>query len=73
MVEDFNCYLIDVIKNTLASCDYTACSDVCSEYLYDVADHCPGVFNNEEYLKLWNTLFHICFSVINPFISKESH
>jgi len=59
--EMFNCLLTDVIKNTLAGCDYTKCSEYCMEYLFDVADNCEVVFHNGEYLRLWNTLISICF------------
>ena len=55
--------LIDVIRLTLASCDYRDCNEVCMDYLMEVSQECPVVFNNERYLELWNTLFHICVDI----------
>ena len=60
MIKNISCTFIDVINLTLASCDYTNCNETCYDYLMNVADECPVVFNNEEYLRLWNTLFDIC-------------
>ena len=60
MISKINCMIIDVITNTLATCDYKDCNDICIDYLIDVANNCPVVFHNETYLLLWNTLFNIC-------------
>ena len=60
MISEISCMIIDVISNTLASCDYKDCNEICTDYLMDVANNCPVVFNNETYLLLWNTLFNIC-------------
>ena len=55
-----DCMLVDVIKLTLASCDYTKCSSLCYEYLMNVGLDCPNVFSNQEYADLWRTLWSIC-------------
>ena len=55
-----SCFLLDVIRETLASCDYRDCNEICIDYLMEVSTQCPVVFNNEGYLALWNTLFQIC-------------
>ena len=62
MIEPFSCFIIDVIKNTLAMCDYRLCTDTCTKYLWEVASECPVVFNNDMYNRLWTTLFTLCFS-----------
>ena len=54
------CLIVDIIKNTLAICYYSNCSMECSNYLLAVGKECPVVFNNHEYLTLWNTLFKFC-------------
>jgi len=59
-VTEISCLITDVIRLTLASCDYNDCDQLCNDYLMSVADGCPVVFNNEVYLELWNTLFRIC-------------
>jgi len=61
MKEQINCFIIDIINLTLASCDYSNCDDSCRDYLMNVANNCPVIFHNQGYLNLWNTLFHICF------------
>ena len=63
MIKQISCMLIDVINNTLASCDYRDCNEICMDYLMHVANECPVVFNNERYLVLWNTLFQICVDI----------
>lgn len=60
MIQQISCLITDVIKLTLASCDWRDCDEVCHDYLMAVADHCPVVFHNEVYLELWNALFKIC-------------
>ena len=60
MIEKISCFLIDVIQLTLAACNYSNCNRVCVDYLMEVSQECPVVFNNERYLELWNTLFNIC-------------
>jgi hypothetical protein len=55
-----SCFLLDVIRETLASCDYRDCNEKCLDYLIVVSGECPHVFNNDRYLELWNTLFTIC-------------
>tara|TARA_R110000824_G_scaffold143807_4_gene311561 strand:+ start:5338 stop:5541 length:204 start_codon:yes stop_codon:yes gene_type:complete len=52
--------LVDVIKTTLASCEYRDCNEICFDYLLDVSYDCPLVFKNEHYTLLWNGLFKIC-------------
>ena len=58
-----NCFIVDVIKITLSTCDYSKCTDPCRDYLLNVADNCDVIFHNQGYLNLWNTLFNICFKV----------
>ena len=60
MIKPFSCMLVDVIKLTLASCDYRNCTQLCIDYLMHVGNECPVVFHNETYTLLWNTLFGIC-------------
>jgi len=60
MFHSISCLLTDVINLTLASCDYRDCNDICTDYLMEVSNQCPVVFNNEVYTELWNTLFKIC-------------
>ena len=60
MLNNISCRLVDVIKTTLATCDYTNCDKGCIDYLMLVAMECPVVFNNGEYIRLWNTLFDMC-------------
>jgi DNA recombination-dependent growth factor C len=55
-----NCLLTDVIKTTLASCDYTMCNQLCMDYIINVGYNCPLVFNNDVYTELWQNLFAIC-------------
>jgi hypothetical protein len=55
-----SCMLVDVIKETMASCDYRNCDEICYDYLMDVASNCDVVFHNQVYSELWNTLFKIC-------------
>ena len=62
MMKNISCMLVDVIKTTLASCDYHNCTEICTDYLMHVSNECPVVFHNETYLLLWNTLFNICFN-----------
>jgi hypothetical protein len=57
-----NCFLTDVVKNTLASCDYTSCNQICMNYIMNVAYQCPVVFNNDVYKQLWYSLYDICSS-----------
>ena len=58
-----SCYILDVIMSTLSKCDYNECNDMCRDYLIDVSTNCPVVFHNQEYERLWNTLFNICFGL----------
>lgn len=60
MIEKISCMLTDVIRSTLASCDYRDCNEQCIDYLLQVGTYCPHVFNNQNYLRLWDTLFNIC-------------
>ena len=55
-----SCILSDIIRLTLATCSYQDCNKVCWDYLIAVGDYCPKVFNNDEYLLLWETLFNQC-------------
>ena len=57
-----DCMLVDVIKQTLSSCDYSYCTEVCFTYLLDLGNECQVVFNNERYLELWNSLIQICLT-----------
>ena len=61
-IEEISCMIIDVIKDTLASCDYQNCSDTCFEYLLEVSKECQIVFHNERYEELWHSLIHICLT-----------
>jgi len=62
MNEIMNCMLTDVMRTTLAICDYTNCTNDCRNYLLEISELCPVVFNNEVYLNLWNTLIKICLT-----------
>ena len=62
-----SCLLTDVIKYTLASCDYRECDEKCYDYLMAVSYECPVVFHNEVYLELWNTLFQTCINEVGRF------
>jgi len=59
-IQHISCMIVDVIKQTLSTCDYRDCNEICIDYLMEVSNQCPVVFNNEGYLALWNTLFQIC-------------
>ena len=59
---DLNCLIVDVIRQKLATCNYTLCDDECRNYLLSLDDNCPVVFHNIEYVNLWHTLYTICFS-----------
>lgn len=59
-VFSISCLITDIINLTLATCDYTNCTEECEEYLMAVANECPVVFHNEVYLHLWDTLYRIC-------------
>ena len=52
--------LVDVINNTLATCDWRNCDQACYDYLMEISYGCPVVFHNEQYTLLWNSLFRIC-------------
>ena len=60
MIHNVSCMLIDVINNTLATCNYENCTKECMNYLIEVVNQCPHVFNNETYTQLWLTLYRIC-------------
>jgi hypothetical protein len=60
MIKQFSCLLTDVIRLTMASCDYRECTQTCIDYLLQIGTYCPHVFNNERYSELWNTLFNLC-------------
>lgn len=60
ILSNVSCLITDIIRTTLASCDYTNCNKICYEYLWTISNECPHVFNNEKYVELWNTLFHNC-------------
>jgi hypothetical protein len=55
-----DCIITDVIRVTLATCDYSACNKMCYDYLILVSQECPRIFNNEVYNNLWETLYNIC-------------
>ena len=57
-----DCNLSDVIRITLATCNYSDCSDACYNYLLELAFECNVVFHNERYLELWSSLIHMCFN-----------
>lgn len=70
-----SCLISDIIRYTLASCDYRDCDEKCMDYLLAVAHECPVAFNNEMYLRLWNTLFNICDEIgiqSSPFYLDDS-
>ena len=74
MIKNITCFLVDVINNTLASCDYRECDVQCNDYLMAVQTQCPVVFNNEMYKKLWRTLYKICNDIgeqTSPFYLDE--
>jgi len=60
MIEKISCLITDVIRDTLSTCDYRDCNEICYDYLMEVSHECPVVFNNEVYLELWNTLLKFC-------------
>ena len=62
MSPTYNCLITDIIKITLASCDYSSCTQVCMDYLMYVGYNCPVVFNNDVYLELWYSLYDICIN-----------
>ena len=62
MDDIISCLITDIIRNTLSICDYENCNHICSQYLLNVAGNCANIFNNEQYLELWNTLINICFT-----------
>ena len=62
MNDIISCLIIDIIRNTLTICNYQNCNHNCSQYLLDVAGNCSSIFNNQQYLELWNTLINICFT-----------
>ena len=70
MIQNISCLLTDVIRLTLATCDYRNCSDTCLNYLLYVGYNCSTIFNNEKYGELWNTLFDICEKDSSVLISK---
>lgn len=55
-----SCMIVTVIKTTLAACDFTKCNQFCMNYLLQVSTQCPRIFNNQEYLNVWNSIFDIC-------------
>ena len=55
-----DCMIVNVIKTTLAICNYTACREECRDYLLTVSNECPVVFHNGVYTQLWETLTHRC-------------
>ena len=63
MIKPISCMIIDVIKETLSTCNYTKCNQTCWDYLMYIGFHCPVVFNNERYTQLWETLFNICSDI----------
>ena len=63
ILQKVSCYLLDVIRETLARCDYRDCNEKCVDYLIAVSRECPHVFNNDRYLELWNSLFDICAEI----------
>ena len=60
MIKPISCFLTDVVRITLASCDYNNCRQVCMDYLVYVSTSCSRVFDNQKYLELWDSLFTIC-------------
>jgi hypothetical protein len=72
---EMSCIITDVIRSTLAICDYRNCDEKCFDYLLDVSYDCPVVFHNEQYTLLWNSLFRICNEIgeqTSPFYLDES-
>ena len=62
MNDIISCLITDIIRNTLTICNYENCNHTYSQYLLDVAGNCGNIFNNQQYLELWNTLINICFT-----------
>jgi len=62
-IKKISCMLLDVIRETLAVCDYRDCNEICSDYLIEVNEQCPTVFYNEKYQELWKTLYIICNNI----------
>ena len=42
-----SCYLLDVVRETLESCDYSECNDICKDYLLSIDENCSCVFDND--------------------------
>ena len=59
-----DCMIVNVIKTTLAICNYTACREECRDYLLTVSNECPVVFHNGVYTQLWETLTHRCLFLL---------
>ena len=74
VMKGISCMLVDVIRETLARCDYRECDVVCNDYLNAVSHECPVVFHNEQYELLWHSLFKICNDIgeqTSPFYLDE--
>ena len=61
MLDSISCYLLDVVRETLESCNYNECNDICKDYLLFIDENCPCVFDNDQYRTLWETLVEVCF------------
>ena len=55
MIGKMSCSIKDVIKNILSTYDYRDCNEICNDYLMG-GSHKNPIINNEDYLRLWNTL-----------------
>ncbi len=62
-----SCMFVDVLRETLYTCSWNDCSEVCQQYLLQVAYECPEVFNKDVYTSLWNSLVNICFQKLDQF------
>ena len=59
MIGKISCLITDVIRDTLSTCDYRDCNEICNDYLMEVSHKNP-INNNEDYLEFWNTLLKFC-------------
>ena len=42
-----SCMFVDVLRETLYTCSWNDCSEVCQQYLLQVAYECPEVLNKD--------------------------
>ena len=75
LANKISCLLTDVIRLTLASCDYRDCNEICQDNLMEVAKESNSFFNNKIYGRIWNNLYKICNEIgeqTSPFYLDSS-